>query len=69
MMPIALPTLVSNERNRNLAVHALRSEALNRLYARRRTIESLIQSLEDYAECKQSGPNLVEFINAERKCS
>lgn len=70
MMPIALPSLSSFERERNRAVHAMRSEALQRLYARRDALENLIRSLEEYLECRKARQaNLIEFVSVAPRCS
>jgi len=70
MTLIALPTPSSAERARLLNVHALRSQALDRLYARRDTVDDLIRSLEDYLRCKQAlSAECVDFLSAARKCS
>ena len=69
MMPTALPSLSSFERDRNRTVHALRSEALKRLYARRDALENLIRSLEDYLEHRKARQsNLIEFVSVGPKC-
>jgi hypothetical protein len=70
MIPIALPSPSSSERTRILAAHAMRTQALDRLYERRDAVDNLIQSLEDYLRCKQArSAECVDFLSAARKCS
>ena len=52
MMPIALPSPSSPERNR-LLLNALESRRLDRLYRRRCAIDELIRSLELYIESQE----------------
>jgi len=69
MTPTPLPSPTSAERSRLLAVDLIRRRALDRLYERRATVESLIRSLEDYERCRH--PQRAECIefSAERRCS
>ena len=53
MMPIALPSPSSPERNR-LVLNALEARKLDRLYRRRHALDELIRSLEAYVECQEA---------------
>lgn len=53
MMPIALPSPLSPERDRMPVANAIRSRALDRLYRRRSAIDELIRSLEDYVQSRK----------------
>jgi hypothetical protein len=69
MMPILLPVAHASERSRLLAVSVIRRRALERLYERRKAVESLIQSLEDYQRVREARVASPVYLNASRKCS
>ncbi len=70
MMTISLPSKLSPERSRILAGNSLRSQALDRLYARRSVLDDLIRSLENYRKSKKDREaDLLQFVSAARKCS
>jgi hypothetical protein len=68
MMPLALPSPTSAVRSRTVS-DALRRQALERLYRRRETLDSLIRSLEDYHEAKTETRAVCVDISAARKSS
>lgn len=69
MMPLALPSPTSAERSRAVSENSLRRQALERLYRRRKTVESLIRSLEDYQVAKTDNRAVCVDISAARKLS
>lgn len=69
MMPLVLPPPTSAERSRAVSENSLRRQALERLYRRRETVESLIRSLEHYQEAKTGNGAVCVDISAARKSS
>jgi hypothetical protein len=69
MMPLALPSPTSAERSRTESVNMLRRQALERLYQRRKTVDNLIRSLEDYTEAKTHRGTVCVDISVARKLS
>ena len=69
MIPLTLPSPASAERSRLMPVEILRRQALERLYERRETVDTLIRSLEDYQRAKTSRGSACVEITARPKCS
>jgi hypothetical protein len=63
-MPTPLPSTSSAERYRRLSVDSLRQQALDRLYERRSTLESLITALEEYQRSRETRKALCIDISA-----